>query len=80
MTHIGRIVGDVEFRTGDGPKLPIPQGRVEVETTQTEAILSWTDEDTRGATTMPIAEFKRYVAQGAIELQEGAPTDQPPRG
>lgn len=68
MTHTARIVGPVEFRTGDGPKMPIPAGPVEVQTNPTEATLSWVDGDTHGAATLPMAEFSRYVAEGAIRL------------
>lgn len=68
MTQTAQIVGAVEFRPGDGPKMPIPNGPVEVETGPTEATLSWTDGDTRGAATLPIGEFRRYVSEGAIRI------------
>jgi len=68
MTQSGQIVGQVEFRPGDGPKMPIPRGRVNIETSQSEATLSWTDGDTHGAAAMPLTEFSRYVAEGAIKL------------
>jgi hypothetical protein len=69
MTQSGQIVGKVEFRPGDGAKMPIPHGRVDIETSQTDATLSWTDGDTHGAAAMPLTEFKRYVSEGAIKLQ-----------
>jgi len=69
MTQSGQIIGKVEFRPGDGPKMPIPRGRVDIETSQAEATLSWVDGDTHGAAAMPLAEFKRYVAEGAIKLK-----------
>ncbi len=68
MTQNAQIVGDVEFRTGDGPKMPIPAGPVEVETTATDATLSWADGDSRGAATLPITEYRRYVSEGAIRV------------
>lgn len=68
MTQTAEIVGAVEFRTGDGPKLPIPAGPVEVETNPTEATLSWVDGNTRGSATLPITEYKRYVSEGAIRV------------
>ncbi|MES2716094.1 MAG: hypothetical protein V4795_10030 [Pseudomonadota bacterium] len=68
MTKTGRIVGTVEFRAGDGPKMPIPLGLVEIETGHAEATLSWVDGETRGAAAMPIAEFNRYRTDGAIQL------------
>lgn len=73
MTQQGRIVGTVEFRPGDGPKMPIPQGRVEIDLSRADATLSWTDGQTHGSAAMPLAEFRRYVAEGAIELPGGRP-------
>lgn len=68
MTQTGHIVGKVEFRPGDGAMMRIPQGRVDIETTRTEATLSWVDGDTHGAAAMPLAEFRRYVSKGAIAI------------
>ncbi len=64
----GFIVGKVEFRPGDGALMHIPKGPVEIETTKLEATLSWVDGETHGAAAMPLADFKRYVTQGAIAL------------
>ncbi len=64
----GFIVGKVEFRPGDGALMRIPKGPVEIETTKLEATLSWVEGETHGAAAMPLADFKRYVTQGAIAL------------
>lgn len=65
-----QIVGKVEYREGDGPLLCIRKGPAEVTTTAQDATLSWQDEggEVRSSTAMPIADFKRYVAEGAIRL------------
>lgn len=68
MTQTARIVGTVEYRLGDGAMMRIPPGPVEIETTRTEATLSWVDGDTHGAAAIPLAQFRHYVAQGAIAL------------
>ena len=68
MTQSGQVVGKVEFRPGDGPKMPVPRGRIDIETTQAEATLSWTDGETHGAAAIPLSEFNRYVSKGAIKL------------
>jgi hypothetical protein len=68
MNQSAHIVGKVEFRQGDGPNLPIRRGPVDIETTPADATLSWADGETRGAATIPLADFKRYVAEGAIRL------------
>ncbi len=76
MTHqTARIVGEVEYRQGDGPKQIIRKGPVEVETTEIDATLSWVDGETHGAAAMPIADFKRYRASGAI-VMPGSPQKQ----
>lgn len=68
MRQSGRVVGHVEFRTGDGPKLPIPHGWIDVELSQAEATVSWADGQTHGTATLPLNEFNRYVSEGAIRL------------
>lgn len=69
QTLAARVVGDVEFRQGDGPKQMIPHGPVEVHTTHNDATLSWEDGETRGSAAIPISDFKRYSASGAIVLK-----------
>jgi len=68
MTERARIKGKVEYREGDGANMTIRRGPVEVQTTPTDATLSWTDGDSRGSAAMPIADFQLYVAKGMIEL------------
>lgn len=68
MSQAAEIVGKVEYREGDGPNIAIRRGPVEVDTTPTDATLGWTDGEARGAAAMPLADFKRYVAEGAIKL------------
>lgn len=68
MTQSAQILGKVEYREGDGPMILIRPGPVEVETTERDAMLSWSDGDTRGAAAIPLNDFKRYVATGAIRL------------
>jgi len=67
MTETARIVGKVEYREGDGQNIVIRPGRIEVQTTATDATLSWTDGDTRGSAAMPLTQYRRYLAEGAIE-------------
>jgi hypothetical protein len=67
-TQPGHIRGTVEYREGDGPMIVIRRGPVGVQLTTTDAILSWTDGETRGSAAMPIGIFRNYVARGAIQL------------
>ncbi|WP_326535805.1 hypothetical protein [Pseudorhodoferax sp.] len=72
MAQNAEITGKVEYREGDGPLLRIRKGPVEVTNTALDATLSWQDEggDVRSSTAMPIADFKRYLAEGAIRLTD----------
>lgn len=63
-----QIVGKVEYREGDGPNIVIRRGPVKVQTGLNDVTLSWVDEEVRGSTAMPLADFKRYVAEGKIKL------------
>ena len=68
MAQTARIVGKVEYRGGDGPAVVIREGPVEVSITDSDATLSWSDEGTHGSAAMPIGDFRRYVKEGAIQL------------
>lgn len=63
-----RIVGKVEYRAGDGPLLTIRPGPVDVAATAQDVTLSWTDGEQHTSTSMPVANFHRYVNEGAIRL------------
>ena len=66
----GRIVGKVTYREGDGTQLVIRPGPCEITVTNLDVTISWTDGDTRGSTAMPLAEYTRYLTNGAIELPD----------
>ncbi|HEY6134360.1 MAG TPA: hypothetical protein VIW70_10300 [Rubrivivax sp.] len=68
MTQSAHVTGKVEYREGDGINIVIRPGPVEVETTATDATLSWVDGETHGSAAIPIGDFRRYVAKGAIAL------------
>jgi len=68
MSQTAQIIGSVEYREGDGPNIAIRTGRVEVQTTASDATLSWTDGDTHGSAAIPLSDFKRHVADGRIRL------------
>lgn len=65
-SRYGHIVGKVEYREGDGPRIVIRPGPVELALTATDVTLSWTDGETRGSAAMPLTEFTRYRNEGAI--------------
>jgi hypothetical protein len=68
MAQTARIVGKVEYRGGDGPPVEIREGPVEVSISETDATLSWVDEEVHGSAAMPIGDFQRYVKDGLIRL------------
>ncbi len=68
MTQSARIAGKVEYREGDGANITIRPGPCEVEVTALDATISWTDGDSRGVAAMPIANFRDYVANKAIQI------------
>ena len=66
MAQQAQVTGKVEFRQGDGVNTTIRPGPVEVQTTPTDATLSWADGETRGSAAMPIGDFQSYVSKGLI--------------
>jgi hypothetical protein len=70
MTQGAQIIGKVEYREGDGPNITIRRGPIEVQTTATDATLSWVDGETRGSAAIPLADFKRYLQSRAIQLND----------
>lgn len=70
MAQRAQIIGKVEYREGDGPNITIRRGPVEVQTTPTDATLSWADGETRGSAAIPIGDFRRYLSTHAIQLND----------
>ena len=68
MAHSAQIVGKVEYREGDGPNIVIRPGPVKVEKGLIDVTLSWVDEEVRGSTAIPMADFDRFVKEGKIKL------------
>ncbi|MDM0107038.1 hypothetical protein QTH97_18980 [Variovorax sp. J22R24] len=71
MPANAQVVGKVEYRAGDGPSIVIPPGPIEVQLSFDSAVLSWGDEGAVQTTALPIAEYQRYVAEGAIVEGKG---------
>ncbi|MEO6408013.1 MAG: hypothetical protein ABIO45_04590 [Burkholderiaceae bacterium] len=68
MAQTARIIGEVEYREGDGAMLTIPPGPCEVDLAADSATISWTEGETRGLAAIPLTDFNRYLANRAIEL------------
>lgn len=67
------IIGEVDFRQGEGPLRTIPRGIVQVETTPTDAVFTWQDDQTHAVAAMPVANFCQYIADGVIVVANKPP-------
>jgi hypothetical protein len=74
MSKQARITGIVEYREGEGANIVIRKGRCEVEESALDVTISWKDGDSRGSTAMPLADFRRYLANQAIQVDEAQPS------
>jgi hypothetical protein len=72
MSQQATIRGEVSFRAGDGPLIPIPDGPVEIEVADDSVVLSWTEDDgSRESAAIPRDEYARYLKEGKIKLVNG---------
>ncbi|MEK8032478.1 hypothetical protein AACH06_16765 [Ideonella sp. DXS29W] len=70
MIKKAHISGKVEYREGDGPNITIRRGPCEIAETAHDATISWNDEDSRGSAAIPISDYRRHLASGAIQLDQ----------
>jgi hypothetical protein len=73
-TQDARIVGKVQYREGDGANITIPPGPCEVDVTEQDATISWTDGDWRGKAAIPIADYRRYVSRRMLQIVAAHPS------
>jgi hypothetical protein len=76
MSKRARINGTVEYREGDGTSIAIRPGPIEIEETELDVTISWTDGETHGSTAIPVSDFKRYVESRAIEVLDTVEANQ----
>ncbi|SDJ15699.1 hypothetical protein [Variovorax sp. OV700] len=67
----GRIVGNVEFRAGDGPKLKIPEGNCQILMADDSVVVTWQEGGQSLTAAIPKIEFDRYIQEGAVVLGRG---------
>lgn len=71
MTQHATITGHVTYTPGDGAPLTIPKGPVELDSMKDSTTLSWTaDNDAVGAAAIPNDQFKQYVRDGKIRIDD----------
>jgi hypothetical protein len=68
MIRNARIAAEVQYREGDGPNITIRPGPCQIDETELDATISWTDGDSHGSAAIPITDYRRYVASKAIQL------------
>ena len=66
----GSIVGKVVYTIGDGPTQEIPIGPCEIDATNMDATISWTESESSGLAALPIDTYTRYLTGGAIKLDD----------
>jgi hypothetical protein len=68
MNKRARVRGEVHYREGDGPQMPIRPGPVEIVEAPQDVTIAWVDGKTRSSAAIPRTDFQRYVDDGAIEV------------
>ena len=68
MIKNARITGKVQYREGDGANITIRPGPCEVDESELDVTISWTDGDSHGSAAMPIADYRSLVASKAIQI------------
>jgi len=63
------VIGEVSYREGDGPMMPIRPGLCEMEETNQDVTLGWQDGNNRLSAVIPRDEFERFVKIGAIRRE-----------
>ena len=72
MSQQARIRGEVCFRAGEGPLIPIPDGPVEIDLAADSVTLGWTESDgSPNSAAIPLDEYQRYVKEGKVKLVNG---------
>ena len=64
-----QVKGPLTYREGDGVEMTVPPGPCEIELTDLDATLTWVDGATHGSTAIPLSEYQRYVADGALVVE-----------
>ncbi len=61
------IKGEVSYRAGDGPLVPIPNGPVEIDVADDSVTLGWTASNgALGSTAITKEDYERYLKEGKI--------------
>jgi hypothetical protein len=68
MSQQAIVRGEVEFRAGDGMKLPVPDGPVEIEMADDSVTLHWMEGKDATTTAITRDEFDRYLKEGKIRI------------
>lgn len=73
MTQRAMITGKVEYREGDGVNIAIRPGPVEIDESPLDVTIGWTDGESRGSASLPVADYRLYLSKRAIRLLDLPP-------
>ncbi len=62
------IVGTVTYREGDGVAMEVPQGPCQIEVTDLDATLSWSEGESHGSAAISLQDYRRFVSEGALKM------------
>ena len=60
------IIGEVQYRAGDGVDVTIPPGPCEVEPTSQDVTISWQEGNASQVTAIPFDLYTTYLTEGRI--------------
>ena len=63
-----QIVGEVQYRPGDGVDVTIPRGPCEIEPSSQDVTISWQEGDAAQVTAIPFDLYTTYLTEGRIVL------------
>lgn len=70
MAQRATVHGHVTYTPGDGAPIAIPEGPIEVIISADSTTLSWSvEDDIVGSAALPPDQFKQYVKDGKIRLE-----------
>jgi len=61
-----RILGEVEYRAGDGPMLRIRPGPCQIELAEDSAVIEWEEEGNALNAAIPLTDYHGHVEAGRI--------------
>ncbi len=68
LTMQGRVVGEVNYREGEGMMLKIPPGPCEIALADIDVTITWVEDGVHGATAIPRSDYDEHLARGVLVI------------